>query len=119
MRPSWRFNPPSRCFPGSIGFLKIPYALKLGQTSEFGIARSQFTNRSKKESLLKKKSRIQIAREIIAQVKRGMQLPRLTDPVRNSFFAQADPARNSRQPILIERAVRAFNPSHSRSIERE
>ena len=68
---------------------------------------------------MKKKSRIQIAREIIAQVKTGMQLPRMTEPVRNSFFAQAEPAQNSRQLSLRERAVKALGPAHSTSLERE
>jgi hypothetical protein len=41
---------------------------------------------------MKKKSRIEIAREIISRVKREMDRPRLTESVRNSFSAQAAPA---------------------------
>jgi hypothetical protein len=38
---------------------------------------------------MKKKSRIQIASQIIAQVKREMQKPRLTESVRNGLSFQA------------------------------
>ena len=41
---------------------------------------------------MKKKSRIEIAREIISRVKREMDQPRLTESVRNGFSAQAAPA---------------------------
>jgi len=53
---------------------------------------------------LGKNNRIQLAREIIARVKKEMQLPRLTESVRNGFSAQAvyRPSRNS-LPILRER----------------
>jgi hypothetical protein len=68
---------------------------------------------------LKNKNRIQIAREIIAQVKRGMHLLRMTEPVRNGFFTQAEPARIRRQPTLSERAVKALSLTHFRSLERE
>ena len=39
--------------------------------------------------MMKKKSRIQIASQIIAQVKREMQKPRLTESVRNGISLQA------------------------------
>ena len=39
-----------------------------------------------------KKSRIKIAREIFASVKREMDQPRLTESVRNGFSAQAAPS---------------------------
>jgi len=38
---------------------------------------------------MKKKSRIEIAREIISSVKREMDKPRLTESVRKGFRAQA------------------------------
>jgi hypothetical protein len=41
---------------------------------------------------MKKKSRIEIAREIISRVKKEMDHPRLTESVRNGFSAQAAPA---------------------------
>jgi hypothetical protein len=49
---------------------------------------------------MKKKSRIEIAREIVAYVKREMDQPRLTESVRNSLRDQATltqdkPATNS------------------------
>jgi hypothetical protein len=40
---------------------------------------------------MKKKSRIEIAREIISSIKREMDQPRLTESVRNGFSAQAAP----------------------------
>ena len=40
---------------------------------------------------MKKKNQIQIASEIIAQVKREMQEPRLTESVRNGISTQAGP----------------------------
>jgi hypothetical protein len=40
--------------------------------------------------MMKKKSRIQIASQIIAQVKREMQKPRLTESVRNGIPLQAE-----------------------------
>jgi hypothetical protein len=41
---------------------------------------------------MKKKSRIEIAREIVSYVRREMDKPRLTESVRNGFSAQAAPA---------------------------
>ena len=38
---------------------------------------------------MKKKSRIEIAREIISRVRREMDKPRLTESVRNGFSTQA------------------------------
>jgi len=68
---------------------------------------------------MKKKSRIQIAREIIAQVKRGMPLPRMTAPAQNDIFVQAAPSRMSRQPALRERASRVLGLTQSHSLARE
>ena len=41
---------------------------------------------------MKKKSRIEIAREIISRVKKEMDQPRLTESIRKGFGAQAAPA---------------------------
>jgi hypothetical protein len=41
---------------------------------------------------MKKKSRIEIEREIVSRVKREMDKPRLTESVRNGFGAQPAPA---------------------------
>jgi hypothetical protein len=41
---------------------------------------------------MKKKSRIEIAREIISNVKREMDKPRLTESVRQGFSAKASPS---------------------------
>jgi hypothetical protein len=41
---------------------------------------------------MKKKSRIEIEREIVSRVKREMDRPRLTESVRNGFSVQAAPA---------------------------
>ena len=41
---------------------------------------------------MKKKSRIEIERQIVSRVKREMDKPRLTESVRNGFSAQAAPA---------------------------
>jgi hypothetical protein len=43
--------------------------------------------------MMKKKSRIQIASQIIAQLKREMQEPRLTESVRIGMSQQAGPGR--------------------------
>jgi hypothetical protein len=40
---------------------------------------------------MKKKNRIEMAREIIASVKREMQRPRLTESVRNGFSGLGTP----------------------------
>jgi len=42
---------------------------------------------------LKKKSRIEIAREIVSYVRKEMNRPRLTESVRNGFSANASPGR--------------------------
>jgi hypothetical protein len=47
--------------------------------------------RSKRGHFIKKKSRIEIAREIVSYVKSEMDKPRLTESVRNGFSAQAAP----------------------------
>jgi hypothetical protein len=44
---------------------------------------------------MKKKSRFEIAREIISRVKREMDHLRLTESVRNGFSAQAAPAADT------------------------
>jgi hypothetical protein len=41
---------------------------------------------------MKKKSRIEIAREIVSSVKREMDKPRLTESVRKGFSSQAAPS---------------------------
>jgi transcriptional regulator of NAD metabolism len=41
---------------------------------------------------MKKKSRIEIEREIVSRVKKEMDRPRLTESVRNGFSVQAVPA---------------------------
>ena len=43
---------------------------------------------------MKKAGRIQLAREIIARVKKEMQEPRLTEPVLNAMRAKAAPSSN-------------------------
>jgi hypothetical protein len=43
--------------------------------------------------MMKKKSRIQIASQIIAQLKREMEKPRLTESVRNGPSLQAGPGK--------------------------
>ena len=52
---------------------------------------------------MKKKSRIQIASRIIAQLTRGMQEPRLTESVRNGTSLQA--GSSNKEPVV--RLVRA------------
>ena len=52
---------------------------------------------------MKKKSRIQIASRIIAQLTRGMQEPRLTESVRNGISLQA--GSGNKEPAV--RLVRA------------
>jgi hypothetical protein len=46
--------------------------------------------------MMKKKSRIQIASQIIAQLKREMQEPRLTESVRNGISLQAGSGKKRR-----------------------
>jgi hypothetical protein len=56
---------------------------------------------------MKKKSRIEIAREIVSSVRREMDKPRLTESVRNGFSARAAPtvekpaARSARARVLV------------------
>ena len=45
---------------------------------------------------MKKKSRIEIEREIVSCVKKEMDQPRLTESVRNGFGAKAAPAVEKR-----------------------
>jgi hypothetical protein len=47
------------------------------------LSTDHFTNRSMRGFVMKKKSRIEMAREIISRVKREMDRPRLTESVRN------------------------------------
>jgi hypothetical protein len=49
--------------------------------------------------MMKKKSRIEIARNIISNVKREMQKPRLTESVRNDL-------RNHAEPLFEEPSAR-------------
>ena len=50
-----------------------------------------FAHGSKKGDFVKKRSRIEIAREIISSLKEEMQRPRLTESVRNGFLAPKQP----------------------------
>jgi hypothetical protein len=61
---------------------------KIGSELDMAIT----AHRSKKGRFMKKKSRIEIAREIVSYVRREMDKPRLTESVRNGFSAQAAPA---------------------------
>jgi hypothetical protein len=56
---------------------------------------------------MKKKSRIEMAREIVAYVKREMDQPRMTESVRNSFVAQAV---STREKPVISSARAAMRP---------
>jgi hypothetical protein len=47
---------------------------------------------------MKKKSRIEIAREILACLKKEMDQPRMTESVRNSFIARPALIRNKPAP---------------------
>jgi hypothetical protein len=49
-------------------------------------------HRSRKGGFMKKKSRIEMARDIVSYVKREMDRPRLAASIRNGFSAQAVPA---------------------------
>jgi hypothetical protein len=53
--------------------------------------------------MTKKKSRIQIESQIIAQVKREMEKPRLTESVRNAISLQAGSSKRE-PPVPIARA---------------
>ena len=57
---------------------------------------------------MKKKSRIQMAREIVAYVKKEMNQPRMTESVRNSFIAQE---ASTRQKLAASSARTAMRPS--------
>jgi hypothetical protein len=48
---------------------------------------------------MKKKSRIEIARDIVSYVKREMDRPRLTESVRDGFSTPAEP--NTAKPAAI------------------
>ena len=50
-----------------------------------------YIHRSKKGFAMKKKNRIEMAREIIDSVKREMQKPRLTESVRNGLSGLGTP----------------------------
>jgi hypothetical protein len=56
---------------------------------------------------MKKKSRIQIASQIIAQVKREMQEPRLTESVRNGISLQTGPGK--KEPAVRLAGARHLN----------
>jgi hypothetical protein len=60
---------------------------EIGSELDNVIHRSSF----KEGRFMKKKSRIEIAREIISSLKKEMQRPRLTESVRNGFAAQDAP----------------------------
>ena len=59
-------------------------------------------SRSKEGFILGKNDRIQLAREIIARVKREMQLPRLTESVGNGFDTRPHQPRRSLLPVRSE-----------------
>jgi hypothetical protein len=65
---------------------KISYELDMAITA----------HRSKKGRFMKKKSRIEIAREILSYVRREMNKPRLAESVRNGYRALAAP--NTQKP---------------------
>jgi len=46
-------------------------------------------HKNRRGQLMKKKSRIELAREIVACVKRGMTALRVTEPVRNELSGKA------------------------------
>ena len=48
--------------------------------------------------MMKKKGRIQIASQIIAQLKRGMQEPRFTESIRNGLSLQ--PKLDKKEPAV-------------------
>lgn len=54
--------------------------------------RSFTVHRSKKGRLMKKTSRIEMARDIVAYVRKEMDRPRLTESVRNSLSGPAEAA---------------------------
>ena len=58
-------------------------------------------DRSRKDFIMKKKSRIQVESQIIAQLKREMQEPRLTESVRNGMSTRARPGRKEPATRLV------------------
>ena len=56
--------------------------------------------------MMKKKSRIQIASQIIAQLKRGMQEPRFTESIRNGLSLQ--PKLDKKEPAVRPGRVAAI-----------
>jgi hypothetical protein len=73
--------------------------VKCLKKDRLGIPIRKFTvHGSKKGRFMKKKSRIEIAREIVACVKREMDQPRLTESVRNSLSAEAAQSRDKPAP---------------------
>jgi hypothetical protein len=66
---------------------------------------------------LKKKSRIDIEREIVSRVKREMDKPRLAESVRNDFRTPDAPAIERPAARLGERRSRSFGcPPHAAPI---
>jgi hypothetical protein len=60
--------------------------------SGFDTVIHEFAHQSKMGHFMKKKTRIEIAKEIILSESREMHKPRLTESVRNGFSAQAAPS---------------------------
>jgi len=54
---------------------------------------------------MKKKSRVQIASQIVAELKREMQEPRLTESVRKGMSSKLGQVPKSRQSDLRERDI--------------
>src|ERR1017187_6849035 len=72
----------SRCVAAGAGCAEV-------REAQGSIRQVTDSYRSRRDFIMKKKSRIQNASQIIAQVKREMQEPRLTESVRNGISAQA------------------------------
>jgi hypothetical protein len=69
--------------------------------------------------MMKKKSRIQIAGEIIAQVRREMQLPRMTESSRNFILAQAALEPKNMQSALRVGATGLVGQTHPNFLAKE
>jgi hypothetical protein len=79
------------------------FAPKLNRFHASNLTRNESTNRSRRDYIVKKSGRIQLAREIIARVKREMREPRLKEPVRSATRIKAAPYSNE-PAIRLEKA---------------
>jgi len=79
------------------------FAPKLDRFHASNLTRNYSTNRSRRDYIVKKSGRIQLAREIIARVKREMREPRLKEPVRSATRTKAAPYSNE-PAIRLEKA---------------